>query len=81
VCIFVGEKRGEMGLDRCPRLSRRDSKARGEGAHGGVGLHLGGVDVELPSPDQPRLLALLDNRLKEAPKHRETVAGADARQA
>jgi hypothetical protein len=58
-----------------------DSKPRGERIERSVGLHPGGVDVELAAPDQPGLLALLDNRLDELTKHLQAVAGANARQA
>jgi hypothetical protein len=41
-------------------------QARDEGVDVGVGLDLGGIDVELPASDQVRLLAEVDDRLEEA---------------
>jgi len=49
-----------------------------DGVERSVGVHLGGVKVQLPPPNQPRLPAPLDDLLEEAPEHRkaEALAGA-----
>jgi hypothetical protein len=49
--------------------------------HGGVGLDLGGVEEELLAPHQPRLEALLDDPLEEAPKDSQAEAIPDAGEA
>jgi hypothetical protein len=54
----LGEEVAEVGF-------RLVGEARDEGVEIGVGLDLGSVDVELPPPDQPRLLAEINNRLEE----------------
>ena len=41
-------------------------EARDEGRDAGVGFDLGGVEVELPAPDEPGLLAQIDDLLEEA---------------
>jgi hypothetical protein len=64
-----------------PRLAGFDGEACGEGVQGGIGLHLGGVDVEFAVPHQPRLLALRNNGLEELAEDFQPVAQADARQA
>jgi hypothetical protein len=48
---------------------------------GGVGVDLGGVEVQLLAPDQPGLAALLDNRLEEAAEDGQAVALPDLCQA
>jgi hypothetical protein len=40
---------------------------------GGVGVDLGGVEVQLLAPDQPGLAALLDDRLEETAKRGQPV--------
>lgn len=65
---------------RLPCLAGIDGKPRRERIEGGIGLYLGRIEVELATPDQSRLLALLDNGLKESPKDRQAVAQADARE-
>ena len=64
-----------MGMDRGARF---DSKAGRQRIHRGIGQHVGRIEVELAAPDQPGLLALLDNGLEEAAKDLQAVAGADA---
>jgi hypothetical protein len=53
---------------------RFDREARRDRVQGGVGLDLGGVEVQLLAPDQPGLLALLDDRLEEATEGSQAVA-------
>ena len=48
--LLIGEQLAEMRLDR---------KARGDRIEGGIGLDLGGVEVQLLAPDQAGLTALL----------------------
>src|SRR5260370_40678618 len=69
-----------IGLSRLMRCGGFDGKARRERIERGSRLDLGGVEVELAAPDQPSLLALRDNRLEEAAKRVQAIAGADARQ-
>ena len=47
----------------------------------GVGLDLRGIDVELATPHQPRLLAQIDDLLEEALEDVDTEPLPDARQA
>ena len=72
---FPGEERVEMCPDRLPGL---DGKARCERIEGGIGQHLGGIEVQFASPDQSRLLTLLDNSLEEPAEVVQTVADTDA---
>lgn len=60
---------------------RLDREARRDRVEGGVGLDLGGVEVQLLAPDQPGLAALLDDRLEEAAEDRQAVALPDPGQA
>src|SRR5260221_7492800 len=70
-----------FGLASCTRLlTGFHGKACREGVERGIGLDLGRIEVEFFAPDEPSLLALLDNRLEEAPKHLQAVAGTDTRQ-
>jgi hypothetical protein len=50
------------------RSTRFDRKARGERIERGVGLNLGGVNVQLASPDEPSVLTLLDHGVEETTK-------------
>ena len=67
-----------MGLDSCSCLDR---KARGERIQVSVRIDLRAINVQLSTPDQLLLLALLQNRLKEAAKHLDTVALTNTGQA
>ena len=67
-----------MGLER---LARLDSKAGREGIEIGVGVHLRRIDVEFLAPDELGLKTLFDDGFKEAAKHGQAIAGADAGQA
>jgi len=56
---------------------RFDRKTRRERVQRGVRLHFGGIDVEFLSPDQPDLLALLHDLLKETQKDLNSIALTD----
>jgi hypothetical protein len=60
----IGEQLAELRLDR---------EAGRDRVEGGVGLHLGGVEVQFLAPDQAGLAALLDDRLEEAPEDGQAV--------
>src|SRR5687768_10382856 len=60
---------------------RLDREARRDRLEGGVGIDLGGVEVQLLPPDETRLAALLDDRLEEAAEDRQAVALPDPGQA
>src|SRR6266446_1178148 len=62
---FCGEESSQMFLDRKARLDR---------LHRGIGIHFGSVNIELFSPDQLLLLALLHNGLKEATEDIDSIA-------
>jgi len=55
-----------------------DSEARLHGVEGGVGLDLGGVDVQLLAPHEARVDALLNDGIEEPAKDLEPVALPDA---
>jgi hypothetical protein len=61
-----------MGLER---LARLDGKAGHQGIQIGIGVHLGGVNIQLFAPDQLGLATLLHNGFKEAAKHAQAIAG------
>jgi hypothetical protein len=65
VSSLIGEQLAEMGLD---------CEARRDRVQGGVGLDLGGVEVQLLAPDQPGLAALLRDRLEEAAEYGQAIA-------
>src|SRR5690242_17943939 len=46
-----------------------DSKAGFDGLFAGVGCHFGSINVQLFSPNESSVLALFDNRFKEATKN------------
>ena len=71
---IVGEEVGDVGLGVVV-------EARDEGVEVGVGLDLGGVEVELPAPDQARLLAQIDDLLEEALEDVDAQPLPDAGQA
>jgi len=50
---------------------------RRQGVHGGVRLHLSGVDEQLLAPHQPGLEALLNDPLEEATEDLQPVAVPD----
>jgi hypothetical protein len=75
---LVGKEGGQVGMKGFPRFHGKASRER---IHGGIGQHVGRVEVKLATPDEPRLLALRDDRLEEAAKDRQPVAGTDAGQA
>ncbi len=54
-----------------------DGEAGRDRLQGGVGLDLGGVEVELLAPHQPSLGAPLHDRLEESPEDLEPVAVSD----
>ena len=56
-------------------------EARDEGRDAGVRLNLGGIEVQLPAPDQPRLLAQIDDLLEEALEDVDAEPLPDAGQA
>jgi hypothetical protein len=64
-----GEELSEVSLD---------GKARPQRVHCGIGRDLGGVEVEFLAPDQPRLHALRDDRLKDVAEDGQAVPLADA---
>ena len=57
------------------------SKARDERIHRGIGIDLGGIDVEFFAPDEVGLLALLDNCVKKAAEHIQSIPRSNAAQA
>jgi hypothetical protein len=67
VVVFL-EELLQMGFDEPPR---------GQGVHGGVGLHLGGVEEQLLASDKPGLDAHLDDPLEEVLEDLVTVAVPD----
>src|SRR5258706_5422474 len=60
---------------------RLDGKTRLHRVTRGVSLYFRGIDIEFSSPDQPCLLALLDNLLEEATKHLHAIAFTDTSEA
>src|SRR2546423_6238752 len=60
---------------------RLNSKARLEGIQRSIDFYLGAIDVQLPTPDQPSLLALFQHPVKEASEHFYTIAGTNTREA
>jgi hypothetical protein len=60
---------------------RFDKKARLERLLARIGRHLRAVEVQLLSPHQPVLLALLHDLFKKAPEDVDSIAHANARQA
>lgn len=60
--------------------SRFDRKSRRQRIEICVDINLGGVNIQFFAPYQLRLLTLFNNRLEEAPKDIDAVAGADAAQ-
>ena len=58
-----------------------DGEARPQRGERGVGLDLGGVDVELAAPHQARVRALLGDGFEEAPEDVQPVPLADAGEA
>ena len=56
-------------------------EAGDQGVDAGIGLDLGGIDVEFPTPDQTRLLAEIDDLLEEALEDVDPKALPDAGQA
>ena len=71
---IVGEEVGDVGLGLVV-------EARDERVEGGVGLDLGGVEEQLPAPDQAGLLAQVDDLLEEALEDVEPEPLPDAGQA
>ena len=71
---IVGEELGDVGLGLVV-------EARDQRVEVGVGLDLGRVDVELPAPDQARLLAQIDDLLEEALEDVDAKPLPDAGQA
>ena len=63
-----------MGLDSCSCLHR---KARGERIQVGVGVDLRAINVQLSTPDQLLLLALLNDGVEEAAKDVDPIAFTD----
>jgi hypothetical protein len=59
---------------------RLNGKARGTRIERGVGLDLGGVEVQVPPPDQTCLNALRDDRLEEATEDGQPIALPNAAQ-
>jgi hypothetical protein len=58
-----------------------DGEARRDRVQRGVRRDLGGVDIELVPPDQPRRDALLDELLEEPPEDVKSVAVAQGGEA
>lgn len=72
VPLLIREELTQMAIDHEARL---------QGVQRGVGLNLGGVEVELLAPDQARLLTKLDYMLEEPAEDRQAEALTDAGQA
>jgi hypothetical protein len=53
-------------------------EARSDGIQGGIGIDLGGIEVQLLAPDQPGFDAQLYDPLEELAEHREAETLADA---
>src|SRR6266704_1333741 len=64
----------QMLLDGLACLNRTTRRER---IQIGIRVHLSRIKVELSAPHQLRLPTLVDDGLKEAPKHREAIAQAD----
>src|SRR5215211_9529017 len=56
-------------------------ESRSDRLQGGIGVYLGGIEVELLAPDQACLDTQLHDPLEELAEHRETEAIADAGEA
>ena len=76
-CIVVGLVREQIGHVRRGVVV----EAGDEGRDAGVGLDLRGIEVELPAPDQARLLAQIDDLLEEALEDVDAEPLPDAGQA
>ena len=70
--LFHGKDLAQVLLHVEPRSDR---------VQGGVGVYFGGVEVQLPAPDQARLDAQLYDPLEELAEHREAEAIPDAGEA
>src|SRR5581483_6942812 len=66
---------------RLNSLSGFNSKASDERIQSGIGIHLGGIDVEFLAPHEFGLLALFHNRFEEAAKNVQSITGANTAQA
>jgi hypothetical protein len=64
-----------------PLQMRLDGEPGKQAVYGGVGLHLGRVEVKLLAPYQPRLDAQLDDLLEEAAEDLKAVAFSDTGEA
>ena len=76
-CIVVGLVREQVGHVRLGFVV----EAGDEGRDAGIGLDLRRVEVELPPPDEPRLLAQVDDLLEEALEDVDAEPLPDAGQA
>ena len=70
--FLVGKELAQVLLHVEPRSDR---------VQGGVGVHLGGIEVQLLAPDQARLDAHLYDPLEELSEHRKAEAIPDAGEA
>ncbi len=78
VAVFLSEQSGQMSLHGCSRLDR---KARSERIQVGVSVDLRAINVQLSTPDQLLLLALLNDGVEEALEHLHAIAFSDTCQA